>query len=260
MSQLTSNSQVRVPKIAEIVAGKIRRAIVDGTIGSGEYLPPEAKLIEMFEVSRPTIREAIRILEFENLISVARGARGGARIQGPSASFVSRAMGVALQTRGATLGDIYAARSLIEPLAARLAAETRPKEAAAALRAHIAVEREQLQRSPVIAAYAAEFHRILMEQCGNQTFALVGIALHDLVSKHQQLAHRKHPPEDPSVTLKRSKTGVRSQERLVEFIEAGLGDDAENHWRAHMAKAGEYFLQGLAETSVVDILVEESWT
>ena len=254
-----SKSQVRVPKTAEIVAGKLRRAIVEGTISSGENLPPEAKLIEMFQVSRPTIREAIRLLEFENLISISRGARGGARVQAPSIDFVSRAMGVALQARGATLGDIYAARSMIEPLAARLAAEKRPKEAAKALSAQIAVEREALDKTVVIAGYAAEFHRILMEQCGNQTFGLMGIALHDLVSKHQTLAHRNHPPEVPAVTLKRSKAGVRSQERLIEFIAAGRGDGAENHWRAHMVKAGEYFLEGLAEKSVVDILDGERW-
>jgi DNA-binding FadR family transcriptional regulator len=255
-----SKSQVRVPKTAEIVASKLRRAIVEGTLGSGESLPSEAKLIEMFEVSRPTIREAIRILEFENLISISRGARGGARVQAPSVGFVSRAMGVALQSRGATLGDIYAARSSIEPLAARLAAQTRPAEAAAALRARIVIEREALRNTVVIAGYAAEFHRILMEQCGNQTFALVGIALHDLVSKHQTLAHRNRPPEDPDVTLKRSRMGVRSQEHLIELIEAGRAGDAQNHWQAHMAKAGEFFLEGLAETSVVDILERETWT
>jgi len=259
MSPLTSNSEVRIPKTAEIVARKLRRAIVEGTISSGENLPPEAKLIEMFQVSRPTIREAIRLLEFENLISISRGARGGARVQAPSIDFVSRAMGVALQARGATLGDIYAARTMIEPLAARLAAEKRPKEAAKALGAQIAVEREALDKTVVIAGYAAEFHRILMEQCGNQTFGLMGIALHDLVSKHQALAHRNHPPETPAVTLKRSKAGVRSQERLIEFIAAGRGDGAENHWRAHMVKAGEYFLEGLAEKSVVDILDGERW-
>jgi GntR family transcriptional regulator, transcriptional repressor for pyruvate dehydrogenase complex len=254
MTQLISKPQVRVPKTAEIVASKIRRAIVEGTIESGDTLPSEAKLIEMFEVSRPTIREAIRLLEFENLVSISRGARGGARVQAPSVSFVSRAMGVALQSRGATLGDIYAARSLIEPSAARLAAEHRPKQAAAALRAQIEKELETLKNTVVITGYAAEFHRILMEQCGNQTFALVGIALHDLVSKHQALAHRSHPQENPEITLKRSKAGVRSQERLLEYIEAGRGEAAENHWRAHMAKAGEYFLEGLAQTSVVDIL------
>jgi GntR family transcriptional regulator, transcriptional repressor for pyruvate dehydrogenase complex len=259
MPELMPKSQVRIPKTAEIVARKLRRAIVEGTISSGENLPPESKLIEMFEVSRPCIREAIRLLEFENLISISRGARGGARVRAPSVDFVSRAMGVALQARGATLGDIYAARSMIEPIAARLAAETRPKEAAKALSAQVAVERKALNKSAVIAGRAAEFHRMLMEQCGNQTFALVGIALHDLVSMHQTLAHRSHPPENPAVTLKRSQAGVRSQERLIEFIAAGRGDGAEIHWQAHMAKAGEYFLEGLAEKSVVDILDGEAW-
>ena len=74
MSQLMPKSQVRIPNTAEIVARKLRRAIVEGSIGSGENLPPEAKLIEMFEVSRPCIREAIRLLEFENLISISRAA------------------------------------------------------------------------------------------------------------------------------------------------------------------------------------------
>jgi DNA-binding GntR family transcriptional regulator len=98
-----------------------------------------------------------------------------------------------------------------------------------------------------------------MEQCGNQTFALMGIALHDLVSKHQTLAHRSRPRENPEVTLKRSRTGVRSQEHLIELIAARRGEDAEHHWQAHMAKAGEFFLEGLAETSIVDILEEERW-
>ncbi|HYG26204.1 MAG TPA: GntR family transcriptional regulator, partial [Caulobacteraceae bacterium] len=73
MFPLNPKSHVRARKTAEIVAGRIRRAIVQGSIGPGESLPSEAELIQMFEVSRPTIREAIRILEFENLISVLRG-------------------------------------------------------------------------------------------------------------------------------------------------------------------------------------------
>jgi DNA-binding FadR family transcriptional regulator len=250
---------VRVPKAAELVASRIRRAIVEGKIGAGDNLPSEAKLVEMFEVSRPTIREAIRILEFENLITVSRGARGGARVNAPGVGFVSRAMGVSLQLRRVTLGDIYAARSMIEPLAARLAAERRPKEASAALRAQVAVEGEALKDNVIIAHHAAEFHRILLEYCGNQTFALVGIALHELASKHQMLAHQSHPVENPEITLKRSRAGMRSQERMIEFIETGRGTEAESHWRAHMTRAGEYFLEGLAETSVVDILEGQTW-
>jgi DNA-binding FadR family transcriptional regulator len=122
-----NDSDVRVPKAAELVAASIRSAIIRAEIASGENLPPEAKLLEMFEVSRPTIREALRILEFEDLISVSRGARGGAKVKAPSPDFVSRAMGVALQARNVVLGDIYQARMIVEPAAAKLAAESRPK-------------------------------------------------------------------------------------------------------------------------------------
>ena len=72
-------AQVRVPKTAELVAGRIRRSIVTGELRTGDSLPSEAHLITDFQVSRPTIREAIRILESEGLISVSRGARGRAR-------------------------------------------------------------------------------------------------------------------------------------------------------------------------------------
>jgi len=49
--------------------------------------------------------------------------------------------------------------------------------------------------------------------------------------------------------------GVR--EHLIVLIAAGRGEDAARHWKTHMAKAGEFFLEGLAKTSVVDILEGE---
>jgi len=55
----------------------IRRQITGGELKEGDNLPPEAQIIEEFAVSRPTLREAFRILESEKLISVSRGARGG---------------------------------------------------------------------------------------------------------------------------------------------------------------------------------------
>src|SRR5256885_7189092 len=72
---------VRVPKAAELVAGHVRSQIVRGELSEGDALPPESALMEQFDISRPTLREAFRILESEGLITVRRGARGGARVQ-----------------------------------------------------------------------------------------------------------------------------------------------------------------------------------
>ena len=75
-----SAPRVRVPKTAELVAGQIRRQIIRGDIEEGDALLPESELMSQFGVSRPTLREAFRILESESLITVTRGARGGARL------------------------------------------------------------------------------------------------------------------------------------------------------------------------------------
>ena len=78
-SVLTENDDyvgqlVRAPKTAELISNYLRTRIVRGELKPGEKLPSEAKLMEQFRVSRPTLREAFRILETESLISVRRGS------------------------------------------------------------------------------------------------------------------------------------------------------------------------------------------
>lgn len=71
---------LREPKMAERVAAVLRRMMVRGEIAEGAMLPPESELTSRFGVSRPTLREALRVLESESLIKVERGVRGGARV------------------------------------------------------------------------------------------------------------------------------------------------------------------------------------
>jgi DNA-binding FadR family transcriptional regulator len=251
-----SSSKIRVPKTAELVAAKIRKSIIRGELTTGDNLPSEAQLIQEYEISRPTIREAIRILESEDLISVSRGARGGAKVTQPTPFIVARAMGVALQSQGATIGDVYAARTMIEPAAAKMAAEQRGPEAADALQAHIYKERAELAGGQAnLARGVAEFHRILVEQSANMTLALIATALHGVIEKHQALVQRSRSEvESDETRLQRLRIAYRSQEKLVELIRAGDGPGAEAHWRKHMEKAAEVLLNGVAQTAIVDIL------
>ena len=111
---VTNNSTVRVPKAGEMVAAQLRRQIVLGELKEGDQLPPESVLMEQFGVSRPTLREAFRILEAEGAIAVRRGVRGGARVQVPGISVAARHIGLLLQYRGALLSDVYEARAVLE--------------------------------------------------------------------------------------------------------------------------------------------------
>jgi GntR family transcriptional repressor for pyruvate dehydrogenase complex len=76
---------IRVPKTAELMAAKIRGEILAGTLRPGDRLPSEDSLMSSFGVSRPTLREAIRLLEADELLDVRRGARGGAVVRRQSA-------------------------------------------------------------------------------------------------------------------------------------------------------------------------------
>jgi GntR family transcriptional repressor for pyruvate dehydrogenase complex len=75
---------VHVPKAAELVAEALRARILRRQLLPGDRLPAESALMEQFGVSRPTLREALRLLEAQELLEVRRGARGGGVVRQPS--------------------------------------------------------------------------------------------------------------------------------------------------------------------------------
>ena len=125
--------RVHVPKAAELVAAALRRQIVRGQLKEGDALPHESVLMATFAVSRPTLREAFRVLESERLIRVRRGAHGGARVHVPDSDVAARFTGLVLQHRGATVADVLEARALIEPPAAAILARRGDPKVIAAL-------------------------------------------------------------------------------------------------------------------------------
>src|SRR6202012_6259409 len=94
---------MRAPKPGELVATHLRRQIVRGELRPGETLPLESQLMEQYGVSRPTLREAFRILESETLISVRSGGHGGARVVAPEVSVAAGRVGPLLPMQGAPL-------------------------------------------------------------------------------------------------------------------------------------------------------------
>ena len=102
-----------MPKTADVVAARVRTAILEQQLPPGSSLPGELELIEHFGVSRASIREALRLLEAEGLIEVRRGVRGGVFTVEPSTSKLtardgnsSRPLG---NSDGGSLGDAAAA-------------------------------------------------------------------------------------------------------------------------------------------------------
>jgi DNA-binding FadR family transcriptional regulator len=240
---------IRIPKTAEIVADEIRRAITRGDLKDGDSLQPEARIIADFAVSRPTVREAFRILESEKLISVSRGSRGGARVHSPKADQVARYAGFVLQHKRATYADVYQARILIEPPAARVVAELRSKDAPDILR-EVLQHQIAMHRTEAFGYAEARFHSKLVELTGNETLMLMHGMMDGIIGRYQTRVSTRPKPE--GVEGKRtSAAGLKSLKKLIALIEAADGVGAEAHWRRYMEASSQIWLaRGGAEAVV----------
>jgi DNA-binding FadR family transcriptional regulator len=250
---------VRAPKTSELIAAQLRRQIVRGAVRPGEKLPPETRLMEHFGVSRPTIREAFRILETERLIVVRPGSRGGALVVAPDPAVAARYVGLLLQLQGATIADVYEARKVAEPVCAGMLATCRTVQDIADLTAVIAETESAIEAAGGQLPDPAEwsrlshrFHELIMERSGNKTLALQGAVLRDIVAMHTELRVSRNTQEDGS--LERFRRAVRSYKKLVALIEAGDADGARRLWRGHMDSAAAFLLKDdLRDTPVVEL-------
>ena len=248
-------STVRIPKTAELVAEDIRKKIVRGELKEGDYLPLEGELKVSLGISRPTLREAFRILEAEKLISVVRGSRTGARVHPPKASAVSRYAGFVLQSQHTSVLDLYEARLAIEPFIARRLAERRDLNAADALqreadRLTVMVDEKRYIDFMV---GLVEFHRLLVECGDNRTLLLITEMLQDIMASYQVERLRRHPI-DPETQRKRAFWGIRSFQKLIALIREGDADGAEEHWRLHVVNSNASWVPPEDAEHQIDVL------
>jgi len=244
---------IRVPKMAELIADHFRRRIIMGELKEGDHLPPEGQLMTALSISRPTLREAFRILEMERLISVVRGSRAGAQVHQPKVDIVSRYARFVLQASGTTIADIYEARLAIEPYAARRLAEMRPPGAVDRLRAEVARIRGMIEndRQADFRVGLAEFHRLLVELVGNNTLHFLIQILHEVVAFYQ-VRHLQMNPVSTDGTRRALVLGLRSFDKLIDLIEAGDADGAQAHWLLHVTNANKIWASNQELRAILD--------
>src|SRR5262249_41992893 len=145
------------------IADELRALIVAGKLSEGDSLGHEPDLVERFGVSRPSLREALRILEAEGLVTVVRGVRGGAVAHEPDGRMTARTAALLLQARNVPLADVFQARSMIEPIAAKTLASARGRRAAIKeLRALIDEEETSIEDPEKFGDANAAFHERLV--------------------------------------------------------------------------------------------------
>lgn len=232
------------PRIAETVADELRRQIVDGELADGDLLPPQAVLVERFNVSLVSLREALRILETEGLVSVRRGNQGGAFVHAPTKSSAAYMLGLVLQSEHVALADLGAALRDLEPSCAALAAQ-RPDRAGTVVPElqHLnQVMAERLEDGPAFTDLGRQFHDAVVAGCGNATLIAVLGSLGALWSGHEQrwAEHTAANGEYPTVAQRRAV--LKTHTALADAIELGDGERARNIATRHLADAQTYVL------------------
>ncbi len=234
---LGNGEALRIPKTAELVADRIRARIITGELAEGDSLPPEGQLMEQFGISRPTLREAFRILETERLIAVSRGSRTGARVSLPHVSSVSRYASFVLQANAVEVPDLFEARLAIELFAVRRLAKKGSKAKLKKLRAEIN-RIEALTEGTSTQEFFSEFlemHRLLVELGGNETLHFVIQMLQGLMNQ----AVLKIVALNEETTEREKKKVIKSYRNLIDLIEAGDPEAAAKHWRLHLINANK---------------------
>lgn len=244
--------QVRVPKMAELVASRLRKQIIDGDLLEGDALPSEAVLMEQFGVSRPTLREAFRVLESESLITVRRGAHGGARVHMPRSDGVARYAALVLEYRSTSLRDVYAARAVLEPACVIMAAQRRTRADLDQLWASVEEAERSLDEPLRLIEHQTAFHKLLVRTSGNQTLLLLYEMVQSIIEL-SNISHVSHDAGSPE-NVAASKKGLRAHRRLVELIDSQDEVGATRLWRRHLDEAEVYLLGSDDPVTVLELL------
>ncbi|MEP1353315.1 MAG: GntR family transcriptional regulator [Tateyamaria sp.] len=157
------------------IATAIRDAIVAGDLIVDQRLPSEAELADQFDVSRPTVREALKRLAAQSLIRTQRGATGGAfinRLRYAEAYTQQVTTSTLLLSMNAVSFDVACeARYALERACAPMSAQRRTPDQLATMRAEIHRQSQLDLSDEAFCASDVTFHRALVDGAGNKVLS-----------------------------------------------------------------------------------------
>ena len=226
---------VRKPRLADLVAAEIREDILHGRLTDGSPLPNQDWLSQRFGVSKASLREALRILESEHLVTVRQGRNGGVIVHAPSRSAAEYTLGLILQANVVKMGDLADALREIEPICTALCAQQADRKTfLPELWACVEnIERDVAAPAAVYDVIELSLHEAIARHCGNATMVEVAGVLRALWASQRPrtLAIAEEKGIGPSKKLREGS--AIAHRRIVELIEAGDADVAAASMRQH---------------------------
>jgi GntR family transcriptional regulator, transcriptional repressor for pyruvate dehydrogenase complex len=218
----------RVRRAYEQVADQLRDLIISGTLSVGDRLPTEAELCERFQTSRSTIREALRLLSSQSLITTQVGATGGSSVAHPQiteiSDFLNTTLSLLAGTSELSVREFLEARQLLEVPAARMATQARGAELADTLKNFAPTRLDKLPPQEIF-RLNRQFHLTIVESSGNRLLRLMAEPLFS-VMQNRFLRDRAHAGTWEDVE--------RDHQHIIEMVQSGDADAVEEAMRKHL--------------------------
>ncbi|WP_202126042.1 FadR/GntR family transcriptional regulator [Actinomadura physcomitrii] len=222
-------------KLARRVARRLEQELLEAAPPVGTVYASESELLERFGVSPAVLREAIRLVEHHGLALMRRGPYGGLIVQAPDARPLTNAVVVYLEHIGTTIEDLLGVRKLIEPLAARLAAQNLTEEHIEDLRAALAEERS---RGDLSQGMRNVMHVLVGRIGGNRVLGLFVDVLVQLTERYARIP----PPPGEDAVKELTAASDHAHERITDAIVGRNAMLAEHRTVRHLDAMREWLL------------------
>ncbi|MEO3870009.1 FadR/GntR family transcriptional regulator [Nonomuraea sp. B12E4] len=212
--------------LAETIAERLFQEIIEGRLTTSKPLPPEGELATTYNVSRLTIREAIRILRTQNVVRIRRGR--GTEVNPPEEWTSLEAV---VRASEGSLGHgperLLEARRMIEIGAAQLAAERRTDEDLVQLGVQVDEMRAASAEGDVTRFVEADirFHDVIMRASGNIFVPLLFVPFGRLL-----IEARRQTSAVPEI----QRNAIEQHGNIVSALTAGDSEQARIAMEAHM--------------------------
>lgn len=216
--------RLSAPPAYQLVGHELRKLILSGGLKPGDPFPSEISLAERLGVNRSTVREGIRQLEADGL--VRREGRKRLYVSVPGAAQIAPRTTDALVLSQVTFLELWEVCRVLEPLAARLAAQHRTADDIAAIRANITRIHDEVETGRMTSATDLAFHSLISNAAGNTALLMSREPVGQLLFPAFDLVEAQLP-----------QAGARQLEahtQIADAIEARDADRAETWMARHI--------------------------
>lgn len=223
-------------KSSILLAERILQDIVRAGLRPGDPLPPEKEMIEKYGLGRGTVREALRLLEYQGAVQIRQGLNGGPFVQEPDSAHFAGTILFLLQLQGTPFESIVEVRAAIEPTICRLAAQRIEDAALQELQSTISAMRRHAESPDDVIFYDLNkrFHNVIAWSSGNTLFRYLADSLLDIMDG--AVVGLTYSP--------RSRRGVvAAHQAIYDALAEHDAAGAEERMRLHLAAWEEYATQ-----------------